>query len=84
MLFDFYDNLPFTPLSAIAVENLSTALTKSKHKGNLKAIYEPEFIHESGVECIAILLDWVHFLREIVNESELNMIKQDSEDMRKC
>lgn len=54
-----------------------------KKEKKIEALFEPEFIHETGVEAISVMLDLVHFVKFLVKQN-LKMIKDESEDVKIC
>lgn len=83
-MLDFYDGIAFTPFNAYSIEFIKNSpVSKSERSTKVEILHDPEFVHEAGVEAIAVLLDWIHFLKQVIVNSELSLVQEGSNDIHK-
>lgn len=82
LLYDFYDELPFTLFGVFSLEFLVSEKGQKSQK-KLEILKQPELVHEVGVEGLAVMINLTCFLRDIV-KSYLNIKDEQSEGYQKC
>ncbi len=86
LLFDFYDELPYTLITGITVESIQELQHKNDHTRRLSILLEPAVVHDLGICGLAVVLDLCHLLATIsisLREEDADVEREEEREVKR-